>query len=285
MAGVDFNREVFAKTSEPPPRPAQRGAGFVILAVVLGVLAVLGYKILSESRLLPADHAAGNLGQMQEQIAEIEKRVAQLEKRHKAAVTEAAATHPKNEATRISDALPRARPSYQISSASILKPQGNSVPLSLPATPSAPAPTANAPSKTDNSSANREVWEATANRLADVVQAVGEQQGQLSETRDTVNQLLAQTHRTALSFELHRSAARMPVGPVSLLLKSVDFRTQRYSVCVYLETRCIELKDRAVNEVVVFAPAKDSPPLELLVTKVSRGEIVGYLEVPDTKPR
>ena len=59
MAGVDFNREVFAKTSEPAPRPAQRGAGFVILAVVLGVLAVLGYKILSESRLLPADHAAG----------------------------------------------------------------------------------------------------------------------------------------------------------------------------------------------------------------------------------
>ena len=77
----------------------------------------------------------------------------------------------------------------------------------------------------------------------------------------------------------------MPVGPISLLLKSADFRTQRYSVCVYLETRCIELKDRAVNEVVVFATAKDSPPLELLVTKVSRGEIVGYLEVPDTKPR
>ena len=58
MAGVDFNREVFAKTSEAAPRPAQRGAGLVILAVVLGLLAFLGYKILSESRLLPSDHGA-----------------------------------------------------------------------------------------------------------------------------------------------------------------------------------------------------------------------------------
>jgi hypothetical protein len=75
----------------------------------------------------------------------------------------------------------------------------------------------------------------------------------------------------------------MPVGPISLLLKSADARAQRYTVCVYLETRCIELKDRAVNEVVVFVLSKDSPPLELLVTKVSHGEIVGYLEVPDVK--
>ena len=284
MAGVEFNREVFAKTSEQSPRQPQRGAGYLILAGVLGLLAILGYKIISETRLSASDNAAVNLEQIQQQMAEIEKRMEQLEKRHKVAVAEAGAPHPKNGETGIPSALPPAHPGYQISSASVLEPQGNSLPLSLPATPSAPAPAPSAPS-TDNSSANREVWEATTNRLADVVQAVGEQQGQLSETRDAVNQLLAQTHRTALSFELHRSAAPVPVGPISLLLKSVDFRTQRYSVCVYLETRCIELKDRAVNEVVVFATAQDSPPLELLVTKVSRGEIVGYLEVPDTKPR
>jgi hypothetical protein len=77
----------------------------------------------------------------------------------------------------------------------------------------------------------------------------------------------------------------MPVGPVSLLLKSVDPRMQRYTVCVYLENKCIELKDRAVNEVVVFVLSKNSAPLELIATKVSHDEIVGYLEVPDSKPR
>lgn len=283
MAGVDFNREVFARTSEQSPRQTQRGAGYLILAVVLGLLFILGYKIISETRLGPTDHAAGSLEQIQQQMADIEKRMEQLERRHKAAATEAAAVHPKNQATSASSSLPPAHPSYRIS-ASNLKPQGNSGPLSLPAAPSAPAPAPSAPS-TDNSAANREIWEATTNRLADVVQVVGEQQGELSETRDAVHQLLAETHRTALSFELHRGGTRLPVGPISLLLKSVDARTQRYTVCVYFEAGCIELKDRAVNEVVVFVPSKDSPPLELLVTKVSRGEIVGYLEVPDAKVR
>ena len=137
----------------------------------------------------------------------------------------------------------------------------------------------------DNGAANHEAWEATTNRLADVVQAVGEQEGELSQTRDAVNQLLAQTRRTALTFELRRGTARMPVGPVSLLLKSVDPRMQRYTVCVYLESKCIELKDRAVNEVVVFVLSKNSAPLELIATKVTHSEIVGYLEIPDSKPR
>jgi hypothetical protein len=131
--------------------------------------------------------------------------------------------------------------------------------------------------------ANHEAWQATTDRLADVVGVVGQQQNELSETREAVNQLLAQTRRQALSFELLRGNNRMPVGPVTLQLKSVDQKSQRYSVCVYFEDRCIELKDRVLNEVVVFVVAKDSAPLELVATKVLRDQIVGYLEVPADK--
>jgi hypothetical protein len=73
---------------------------------------------------------------------------------------------------------------------------------------------------------------------------------------------------------------RMPVGPVTLQLKSVDQKGQRYSVCVYFEDRCIELKDKALNEVVVFVLSKNSTPLELVATKVLHDQVVGYLEVP-----
>jgi hypothetical protein len=284
MASVDFNREVFTKNPEQSPRQALRGVGFLILVLFLGLLAFLGYKVISESHLRGGDSEAQDLDQIQQQLAAIEMRMQQLEKRHKTATAELVPAHPKNEATSASSAPPPARPSYRISSASVLQPQGNSGSVSSPTAKPAPARSANAPS-TDNGAANHEAWEATTNRLADVVQAVGEQEGELSQTRDVVNQLLAQTRRTALSFELRRGADRMPVGPVSLLLKSVDPRTQRYTVCVYLESKCIELKDRAVNEVVVFVLSKNSAPLELIATKVTHSEIVGYLEIPDSKPR
>ena len=284
MASVDFNREVFAKNPQQSPQQALRPVGFLILVLVLALLGFLGYKVISESRLRGGDSEAQDLEQIQQQLAAIEMRVQQLEKRHKATAAEVVPAHPKNEATTASSAPPPARPSYRISSASVLQPQGKSGSASSPTPQPPPAHSANAPS-TDNGAANHEAWEATTNRLADVVQVVGEQQGELSQTRDVVNQLLAQTRRTALSFELRRGADRMPVGPVSLLLKSVDPRTQRYTVCVYLENKCIELKDRAVNEVVVFVLSKNSAPLELIATKVTHSEIVGYLEVPDSKPR
>lgn len=284
MASVDFNREVFAKDPEHSPRHALRGAGFLILAALLALLAFLGYKIMSQSRLAGGDAEAQDLEQIQQQLADIEKRMELLEKRRKTTAAEVAPAPQKNQDTSASAAAPPARPTYRISSASVLQPQGNSAPSPSPGTQPSPARPAAAPS-TDNNAANHEAWEATTNRLADVVQVVGEQQGELSQTRDDVNQLLAQTRRTALSFELRRGAARMPVGPVTLLLKSVDPGMQRYTVCVYLENKCIELKDRAVNEVVVFVVSKNSAPLELIATKVTHNEIVGYLEVPEPKAR
>lgn len=98
-----------------------------------------------------------------------------------------------------------------------------------------------------------------------------------------MNQLEAQTRRTATQFELRRGTNAQPVGPVSLILKDSDLKRQRYTVCVYISTQCIELKDRAVDEVVVFALSHDRTPLELVATKVTRDGIVGYLEIPTNK--
>jgi hypothetical protein len=56
-------------------------------------------------------------------------------------------------------------------------------------------------------------------------------------------------------------------------------------VCVYFEEKCIELKDRALNEVVVFMVSRDSAPLELVATKIMRDQILGYVEIPiETQP-
>ena len=70
------------------------------------------------------------------------------------------------------------------------------------------------------------------------------------------------------------------MGPVELQLKASDSKSQRYTVCVYLNNRRVELKDRVLNEVVVFVLARGTPPLELVATKINHDQIVGYFEVP-----
>jgi len=222
---------------------------------------------------------------MQQQLTDMKARIDQLEKRRKVAVSEPVAS-PKIPASPIVEPAVPKRTGYKVSSASVLQAQRTPVSSAISVAP--PAPQASGASSATNAVneavvANHEAWQATTDRLADVVGVVGSQQSELSRTRDDVNKLLAQTRRTAMQFELRRGASREPVGPVSLLLRSSDPKNQRYTVCVYLADQCVELKNRAVDEVVVFVLSDNSAPLELVATKVLRDQIVGYLEVP-SKP-
>jgi hypothetical protein len=200
----------------------------------------------------------------------------QMEKRHKTAGPESVLPPSRTEAA-VPSANSRSKPAYQVSAASALNPQRSPSP---PAQPVVPRP---APVSADTDNANREAWKATSDRLTDVVGVVGSQQGEIAQTRDQLNQLLAQTRRTALQFELSRGPDHQSIGPVELQLKNTDPKSQRYTVCVYVDSKCIELKNRVLDEVVVFVLARGTAPLELVATRISRDEIVGYLEVPSEK--
>ncbi len=275
MAGIDFDRQVFVPPADQAPKQPSRIMGVVILAVAIAGIAFVGYKLLSDVSFNGTSSEANSLQQIQQQLADMKERLDQLEKRHKTVAPESAVAMPKTSPA-TTGATTRSRPAYQISAASNLSPQRNPNPIAQP--PSG-RPAAAAPA----SDADRESWQATTNRLGDVVGAVGSQEQEITQTRDELNQLLSQTRRSALQFELTRGTGRQSVGPVELLLKGSDPRSQRYTVCVYVNNKCIELKDRVLDEVVVFVLARGTPPLELVATKISRDEIVGYLEVPTDK--
>jgi len=276
MAGIDFDRQVFVPPVDSPQKPPSRIIGVVIVAVAILGIGFVGYKLMSDASLNGASAEANSLQQIQQQLTDMKERVDQLEKRHKAAPLEPTAAMQKPTPT-VSGATTRPKPSYQISAASALSPQRN--PNLSPQSPAARIAQAAAA----NDTSDHESWQATTDRLADVVGAVGSQEGEINQTREELNQLLAQTRRSALQFELTRGTGRQSVGPVELLLKGSDPRSQRYTVCVYVNNKCIELKDRVLDEVVVFVLARGTPPLELVATRISRDEIVGYLEVPTEK--
>lgn len=282
MPGVDFDRKAFLPATEGAPRSQNRALGSVILLVALLAAGLLGYKILSEFKKgAAAASDSQNLEAIQQQVAKLERRLDQLERRHKASTQES------DPATNAAPTVPVERSSskktvYSVAPPTVVKLQAPSITPSQAANPPL-RPTSGPPSAGDDAGADSEAWQATTDRLADVVGIVGSQQGEIAQAREQLTTLLAQTRRSAVFFDLHRGSARQSVGPVSIILKAADARNQRYTVCVYLEDKCVELKDRTVDEVVVFVASRNSAPLELVATRVLRDRIVGYLEVPSDK--
>ena len=282
MAGIEFNRDVFAPSATPGVFQGRSvihllGPLFLLLAVAL--VGLIAYKVyLVNDRNSEVAAANAQVQALQEQLAEMQKRMETLEKHRKSAAAEVA---PAPSVTKPApEPAPRVRTVYKVASASVVPAQ--SKPASTKSTLPAPA----APSGPSNAeiagevAANREAWQATTNRLADVVGVVGEQQGEIGATKEALNQILSQTKRQAVSFELDRGTSGLPVGPVRLQFKSADSKTQHYTLCVFFQDKCIELKDRALNEVVVFVVAKNTPPMELVATKIQHDQIVGYVEIP-----
>jgi hypothetical protein len=285
MAGVEFDRQAFVpSTTAPQARPLIQLLTPLLMVMAIALLAYLGYKIyLVNEHNNEVATANAQVQQLEQQLAEMQKRLDTMEKHRKPATVESPAPAAKDATPAASQ---RPRTVYRIAAASALPPQ-----QVKPAAPPAPVQTSPAPSSNGavpkeivgEIAANHEAWEATTNRLADVVGVVGTQQNEIVETRDAVNQLLAETHRRAVSFELDKGSSRVPVGPVLLQLKSADSKSQHYTLCVIFNNqKCIELRDRALNEVVVFVVAKNTPPLELVATKIQHDQVVGYLEIPSS---
>jgi hypothetical protein len=286
MAGIDFDRKAFVPAAEPPQRTQNHAFGALLLVVALGALAFLGYKLVADSKQSAAAASdPQNLEAIQQQLTKIEKRIDQLERRRKSSAQELDVPPPSSAPkTLVEQSLSR-KPVYTVVPANGAKPAPipRNEPATQPSNTASPLSSATQPSK-ESATADLEAWQATTDRLADVVGVVGSQEGEISQTREQLNALLAQTHRSAVQFDLRRGPSRQSVGPVSMALKGTDPRSQRYTLCVYLEDKCVELKDRTVDEVVVFVVSRNSTPLELVATKVLRDHIVGYLEVPSEKP-
>ena len=283
MPGIEFDRGAFVPAGAPPKRSIVQMLSAILFLLAVGVVAVVGYKIYAETEQSTAIAANSEVQRLQQQLAEMQKRLDQTEKRHKAPPTDSSTASADKRASSQPTSAPVKKTAYNVTSASALPPRIK--PAAPAAVPPSPAPTRpeNKDMIANEVAANREAWQAATNRLSDVVGVVGTQQEEINATREAVNQLLTQTHRRAVSFELDRDTSRLPVGPVTLQLKSADSKNQHYTVCVYFDRKCVELKNRALNEVVVFLVTKDGAPLELVATKIQRDQIVGYLEVPSEK--
>ena len=150
----------------------------------------------------------------------------------------------------------------------------------------APTSTPPAPNKEltllqSNLAANHDEWEATTNRLGNVVGELDSQRTALQQNQNSVNYLLERVHRSDVSFTLKKGSPLQRVGPISMQLEDTSVKGQHYSIRMAVGDKSVELKDRALNEIVQFYTSRSQYPLRLIVSQINRGEIAGTLAVPD----
>ena len=277
-SGVDFDRQVFVQTQAPPPSPARRVAAVLFAVAIFAVIVFAGYKLLPTAMGESASAGDPELANLDKRLGAIEGRLEKLETSGRTAIPAK-----KGKLAEPEETLPKpgVKAVYQISPAP--KPDAHTAPA--PAVDPAMAQRLSALQQTvgalqSNEAANREAWQATTNKLADMAGQVGSQGVDILQSQDELNQLLARTEMQAIPFELLRGSNPQPVGPVSLVLKSASAKNQRYTLCVYVQSSCINLKDRTLHEVVQFVVSRNTTPLEVIATKITKDVMLGYLEVP-----
>ena len=286
MEEGNFSRESFVTPPDQAAGSSTRAAGFLLLLGLLGALGFVAYKLLQGNSLanLTNNNPTAETSQLLERMDHFEKRLEQLEKRRR--TTGADATDSKGSPNMASSSAGSAvhRTPFRVAVSGALNPDR---------TTSAGAVTDPRLSRLqegvgalrEDVNANEESWKAATDRLADVAGELGSQRGELARNREALDQLLARSEHNFLRFELRRGGQRQAVGPLVLLLESVDGKRQRYSLRVFADDRWIDLKDHSLFEAVtLYVSGKKQNPLELVATEIRRDLVVGYLAVPQVEP-
>jgi hypothetical protein len=317
MGNPVFDRQVFVKksqTQKPPSRSPLPGA--FILLLVAGLSAFATYRYVKAGGTFPPNSAdsadkakiaelQGKLKAMQDHVNELEKRRHAAPEQHVPAKTvgPVVAKPATSETTLLAEPVPHVakpvtpeppRPSRAVdgnadhsASAKVISvPPVKASPPLVKSVPQAPAKgSQNVPNKEltalqGNIAASHDEWQAATDRLGNVVGELDSQRSEIQKTQTGVNYLLERVQNSDVSFTLNKGSGLQRVGPISMQLESTSVRGQHYNIRMMVDDKSVELKDRALNEIVQFYTSRSKYPLRLIVSQIGRGQVSGTLAVP-----
>jgi len=92
--------------------------------------------------------------------------------------------------------------------------------------------------------------------------------------------LRALGERNYIEFTVPKAKHPQRVGDISLRVEKVDLKKNRFTVEVTADDQVTEKKDRTLNEPIQFYTSKAKQPYEIVVNKIQKDTIVGYLSTP-----
>jgi hypothetical protein len=118
--------------------------------------------------------------------------------------------------------------------------------------------------------------------------------GRLTSTRDELNGSIARTHeqlvalekrgeRKYYEFQLDKSKNFQRVGPISLSLRKVNYKHKSFNLTMMIDDFKLDKKNVNLYEPVWITLTDRPQPVELVVNKVSKDQVTGYLSEPKYK--
>jgi hypothetical protein len=108
----------------------------------------------------------------------------------------------------------------------------------------------------------------------------GELSGAIAHTHDELVALAHKTDRDYFEFTLPRRKAQQKVGTVKVELEKTDPKKNVFSVFLYFDDKKTERSNKAMNEPLFFYVQGASSALELVVNKLGKDTVSGYLSTP-----
>jgi hypothetical protein len=114
---------------------------------------------------------------------------------------------------------------------------------------------------------------------------LGVQSGLIATNANELQALKRLGERNYFEFKLGKTKDRQRVGDISLLLKKVDPKKNKYTLEVLADDKVTTKTDKSVNEPLQFYTSKARQPYELVVNQIAKDQIVGYLATPKESGR
>src|SRR5947209_1604247 len=86
--------------------------------------------------------------------------------------------------------------------------------------------------------------------------------------------------RNYSEFTITKSKQPTRVADISVQLKKVDVKRNKFTIAITVDEKIVEKKDRTVNEPIQFYTSKARQPDEIVVNQVRKDTVVGYLATP-----
>ena len=113
--------------------------------------------------------------------------------------------------------------------------------------------------------------------------AIGDLNGQshlIARTREELELLRHRGDRSYFEFTLYRGSSPTPVSTVSLQLKKVNAKKNRFTLNVLADDRTVEKKDRGIAEPLQFYTGRDHLLYEVVIWTTENNRVTGYLSTP-----
>src|SRR6266404_3385901 len=101
-----------------------------------------------------------------------------------------------------------------------------------------------------------------------------------ARNHDEIDQLRRLGERDYIEFTIAGKNKPQKVGNVTVVLKGVNEKRNQFSAAVTIEDKLFEKKNRPMNEPIFFYTSGTHIPEEIVVNKVGKNTISGYVSIP-----